>query len=135
MIKWVGSVLICLLFGTAVYANDYEGQIVQEIQISCITSEAEGKYIRQYIPISPGEPFSQEKTRTSIRQLYAQKTFSQILVEAEFVAWQQQVQLGQFVFVVVIGAAGYIQPVHHFFALFPCTSPADTEPCGLVPLV
>jgi outer membrane protein insertion porin family len=64
-------------------AEDFEGAIVREVQVNCIAAPELVKLIRKNISIQPGEIFSQEKIRESIRQIYALKRFSQITVEGE----------------------------------------------------
>ncbi|MCP4396860.1 MAG: hypothetical protein GY801_06120, partial [bacterium] len=75
--KWLGSLLFwigieigCLPSG---YAEVYEGRIIREVQVSCISSEELVKRVWENIPIQPGDVFSQENIRASIRQLYTLK--------------------------------------------------------------
>ena len=79
--------MCCILSHIPSHANaeSYDGRIVKEVLITCISSEELVNLIRPYIVIQPGDVFSQEKIRESIRQIYSLKRFSQITVEAELV--------------------------------------------------
>lgn len=85
--KWIGIVnilvIICISFLSYVYAEDYEGVIVQEVEVTCISAPDLVKLIQKNIFIQPGEKYSQEKIRESIRKIYALNRFSQITVEAD----------------------------------------------------
>lgn len=85
MRKKILLLTICALFGifSAAEADNYDGRIVKEVQVSCTSDEKLIAMIRTHITIQPGDLFSQEKIRESIRKIYALKRFSQITVEAE----------------------------------------------------
>lgn len=87
--KWIGIVtiliIICIGCLSQVYAEDYEGVVVREVEVTCVSAPELAKLIQKHISIQPGEKFSQKKIRESIREIYALNRFSQITVEAELV--------------------------------------------------
>ncbi len=68
-------------------AEDYSGQVVKSVEIepACVPEDAKElrQLIRKHILIQSGDLFSIEAVRRSIREIYAQKRFVQITVEAE----------------------------------------------------
>ena len=64
----------------------FEGAIVQDVQITCVIVPELIELIRKQITIEPGDRFAPEQIRESIRRIYGMKRFSQITVEAEFIA-------------------------------------------------
>jgi len=91
IMKWIGiiSIFIGVSLGglSDVDAADYEGSIVKEVQVTCVSAPELVKLIQKNITIQPGARFSQEKIRESIRKIYYDlKGFAQITVEAEPVA-------------------------------------------------
>ncbi|GAK56866.1 outer membrane protein, OMP85 family, putative [Candidatus Vecturithrix granuli] len=75
--------LACAL---GVEAGPYDGLTVQEVEVTCTSSEELARLVRRQIVIEPGDLFSQEKIRESIHKIYAMKRFVQITVEAEQIA-------------------------------------------------
>ncbi|MBD3305908.1 hypothetical protein GF339_05975, partial [candidate division KSB3 bacterium] len=80
--------LLASLLGIAppAQAESYAGRRIQEIQIACLSSEELINLLRKNVVIQPGDRFSPEAIRESIRNIYQLKRFSQITVEAEILA-------------------------------------------------
>jgi outer membrane protein insertion porin family len=81
------TLLITFALGyvSSAYAEDFEGRLVQEVRVTCISSPELVKLVQKQIAIQPGELFSQEKIRESIRQIYTLKRFAQITVEGDLI--------------------------------------------------
>ncbi len=85
--KEICLLIIWILCGISSFAEaeNYEGLVVKAVQVkeSCVADEKLMKLILKHITIQPDDAFLTEKIRESIRDIYAQKRFVQITVEAE----------------------------------------------------
>ncbi len=68
---------------SAVAGRSYDGMRIQEVRITCVTAPDFVKLIEKQLTFQVGDRFSSPKIRESIRNIYALKRFSQVVVDAD----------------------------------------------------